>query len=262
VADVRVMVLRAPGTNCEREAHHAWQLAGASPVDVHIGALREAPKQLFDYQILTLPGGFSYGDDISAGRVFAAQIERSVGNSLHDFVARGGLILGICNGFQVLAKLGILPFRSAPGNPAICTVTYNDPAGFQDRWVAIRADVDHCPFLEKGRVYEMPIAHGEGRVVFADDATRTRARDGRHFALRYVDSPSGLADGPANPNGSEFDLAGLCDETGRVLGLMPHPDRYTAATQHPAWTRRSGDVHSDEPGDGLAMFVSAVKALR
>lgn len=286
------MLLRAAGTNCDQEAAHAWELAGARPERVHIRALASEPQRLKQFQILTIPGGFSYGDDISAGRIFAAQLARHLGDALRQFVERGGLVLGICNGFQVLVKAGMLPWLAtdaataansrrqaartvAAGEAAAaaagvaladppaaaalrtCTITYNEPAGFQDRWVSLSADsATRCAFLEPGRSYEMPIAHGEGRVLFSSAAELQRAAAGGHIALRYRAAihADTAAQGPPNPNGSAADIAGLCDESGRVLGLMPHPERFVVATQHPCWTARG----MRGAGDGLALFRRGV----
>lgn len=254
---VRVLILRAAGTNCDRETQYAWELVGAVAERVHVRQLAERPALLADYQVVTIPGGFSYGDDIAAGRILARQLERHLADDLRQFVDRGGLILGICNGFQVLVRARLLPFTGENGRP--CTVATNVPPGFQDRWVGLEAGETRCAFLEPGRRYELPIAHGEGRVVFADDVARRRAIDGGHAALRYAEPTAGLAAAglPLNPNGSDADLAGLCDETGRVLGLMPHPERFVTWTQHPAWTSQP----QREPGDGLAFFAAAMGYL-
>ncbi|MCC6361813.1 MAG: phosphoribosylformylglycinamidine synthase subunit PurQ [Phycisphaerales bacterium] len=253
---VNVLILRAAGTNCDLETEHAWRLAGAAPERIHLRRVIENPALIDRYQIVTLPGGFSYGDDISAGRIFAQQLRRHLNDSLRTAVDRGRLILGICNGFQILVKAGLLPDPAAQtGNQWPCTVTYNDPPGFQNRWVTLQAQPGPCVFLEPGRTYEMPIAHGEGRVVFASDADRQRIREQRQAALTYVPSAPGLhGRDPANPNGSADDLAGLCDPTGRVFGLMPHPDRFVEWTQHPCWT----SLPAREHGDGLHVFQRAV----
>lgn len=265
MAVVRVMLLRAAGTNCDLEAQHAWEQAGARVERVHIRELLARPAKLDECQVLTIPGGFSYGDDIAAGRIFAAQLEDGLDERIRAFVERGRLVLGICNGFQVLVKAGLLPFSkntagSAPSK-RVCTITCNEPPGFQDRWVTLRADGDRCAFLEPGRCYEMPIAHGEGRVLFANAAAQKQVVSGGHVALRYA--PPGPdsghpPDSPHNPNGSADDIAGLCDETGRILGLMPHPERFVTATQHPLWTRRP----PIDEGDGMAIFRRAVAAVR
>lgn len=256
MAAVRVLVLRAAGTNCDLETQHAWELAGAVVERLHIRRLIEAPARLDRFQILTIPGGFSYGDDIAAGRIFATQLRRHLDESLRRFVDTNRLVLGVCNGFQVLVQLGLLPFCRR-GAQRMCTITYNIPAGFQDRWVRLRADTDRCVFLERGRHYELPIAHGEGRVVFSSAADLNAVEAADQKALTYVPGDADTStrdDQPYNPNGSTADIAGLCDESGRVLGLMPHPERFVDWTQHPAWTvleRRS-------PGDGLRLFQSAV----
>lgn len=256
----RVLLLRAPGTNCDREAQFAWEQAGALVEPLHVRALAAQPGRLRDFQVLTIPGGFSYGDDIAAGRILAAQIERHLHEAIGEFVDRGGLVLGICNGFQVLVKARLLPWRLGAGEQRRCTITCNDPPGFQDRWVTLRAaDDTPCVFLEPNRTYEMPIAHGEGRVLLAGPDDYERLVLGRQDALRYV-PPAGTADpcpAPYNPNGSQGDLAGICDPTGRMLGLMPHPERFVTWTQHPCWT----SLPAREPGDGLWLFLRAVEHL-
>ncbi|MEW6249832.1 MAG: phosphoribosylformylglycinamidine synthase subunit PurQ [Planctomycetota bacterium] len=275
MARVRVLILRAAGTNCDLETQHAWELAGAQPERVHIRRLAESASLLGEYQILTIPGGFSYGDDIAAGRIFAAQVQRWLGDELNAFVSAGKLILGICNGLQVLVQAGLLPFRKVGVERAAsalqgraeveagrtsdrtCTVAANEPPGFQDRWVYLRAPVERCVFVERGRIYEMPIAHGEGRVTFASAADLAAVeRDGQN-ALLYTPPPAGqpnLHGEPCNPNGSQGDIAGLCDESGRVLGLMPHPERFVTWTQHPCWT----SLPPRTEGDGLALFRRAL----
>lgn len=255
----RVFVLRAAGTNCDLETQHAWELAGATVERIHVLQLIERPTLLDHAQILTLPGGFSYGDDIAAGRILADQLERHLSDALHAFVDRGRLVLGICNGFQVLVQMGLLPFPPEPGHPRACTITANIPPGFQVRWVHLRAANDRCVFLDPGRHYEMPIAHGEGRVLCADENTWQRLQAGGHAPLLYTAAPhtSPGATAPANPNGSQGDIAGLCDATGRVFGLMPHPERFVDWTQHPAWTSQP-----ERPaGDGLALFERAVRGV-
>jgi phosphoribosylformylglycinamidine synthase subunit PurQ / glutaminase len=259
MARIRVLILRAAGTNCDLETQHAWELAGATCDRVHVVRLVEQPKLLDEYQVLTLPGGFSYGDDIAAGRILAARVIRHWLDDVRRFIDAGKLVLGVCNGFQVLVQAGLLPLREPPGRRT-CTITYNDPPGFQDRWINLRAGGRACAFLEPGREYEMPIAHGEGRIAFADAPALRRIEQEELNVLRYVAPPAGAGvtpGAPDNPNGSAGDIAGLCDETGRVLGLMPHPERFVAATQHPSWTSRPPRTE----GDGLAMFRQAVRYL-
>jgi phosphoribosylformylglycinamidine synthase len=253
------MILRAAGTNCDLETQHAWERAGATADRIHVRRWIETPSLLDNYQILTIPGGFSYGDDIAAGLVLAAQLARHLVEQIAGFVDRGGLVIGICNGFQVLVAAGLLPQRAVNGARS-CTITTNSPPGFQDRWVHLRAGDRSCAFLEPGRTYSLPIAHGEGRVVFASEDDYQAAVQGRHDVLTYDEPPDDLGatpGAPANPNGSTGSIAGLCDDSGRVFGLMPHPERFVDRTQHPAWTSRSR--HGE--GDGLAMFAAAIRAL-
>lgn len=262
MARIDVLILRAAGTNCDLETQYAWELAGARAERVHLRRLIERPRLLDRYQIVTIPGGFSYGDDIAAGRIFAAQVRRHLVDELRTFIEAGKLVLGICNGFQILVQAGLLPYPLAggvegggratnSGRRAVCTVTYNEPPGFQDRWVTLRANDSPCVFAQPGRTYELPIAHGEGRVVFADRESLQRATSAGLNNLVYVPTPHGE---PYNPNGSDADVAGLCDPTGRVLGLMPHPERFVTWTQHPCWT----SLPERAAGDGLAMFQAAL----
>lgn len=253
----RVIILRAAGTNCDEETQHAWEQAGAACDKLHLTELSAAPERLRDYQVLTLPGGFSFGDDIAAGQVFARRLSQRLLPELCQFVERGGSILGICNGFQILVKAGLLPWTTTT-DQRICTIADNIPPGFQDRWVHLESQTGHCIFLEPGLSYELPIAHGEGRVCFLDQDSADRVVQNDHAALRYIANPHSPLDHPANPNGSTSAIAGLCDATGRIFGLMPHPERFITKSQHPAWTSRK----DDGPGDGLAMFAAAVRAYQ
>lgn len=257
MATVRAVIIRCAGSNCDEETAHALRLAGADAERVHLSALAEQPARLSDYQLVVLPGGFSFGDDIAAGRIFAAQLRRRLLAPMLKLVDTGGLLWGICNGFQVLAQLGLLPWRAATPEARRCAVAPNDPPRFQARWVSLRANRSPCVFLEPGRVYEMPIAHGEGRVQFATPADLAACQEAGLDALHFVPPPPGAHDmhgAPYNPNGSTADIAGLCDSTGRIFGLMPHPERFVAWTQHPAWT----SLPPRAEGDGLALFRAAV----
>ncbi|MCP4246115.1 MAG: phosphoribosylformylglycinamidine synthase I [bacterium] len=255
MAEINVIVLRAAGINCDGETVHAWRLAGVLPRRVHVNALLARPSLLDEAQILTIPGGFSYGDDIAAGTILANRLTRRLGDTLRAFVDHGGLVLGICNGFQVLLKMGLLP--GGRDLTAAVSLTVNASARFEDRWVRLRVCTDRCPFLQSGTDFEAPVAHAEGRLVVESDATLAALRDDGHFALLYVDSDGNPGAYPVNPNGSAAGIAGLTDATGRVLGLMPHPERNVDRTQHPLWTRRPVDT----PATGLAVFRSAVATL-
>jgi len=252
MSKIRVLVLRAAGINCDEEVCHAWQLAGATVVLAHVNAIAETPAQINDFQIVTIPGGFSYGDDIGAGTILAQRILYDLAEPLAELVGRGGGLLGVCNGFQALVKTGLLP--GGDGRRRNVTVTFNDSAKFEARWVRMEVATDRCPFLRSGAILEMPVEHAEGRVITAGAAVTQELERNRQIALRYVDEAGRHDRYPANPNGSVAGIAGLCDATGRIFGLMPHPDRYFDHTQHPLWTSRT----ASGPPDGLTIFLNAV----
>ncbi len=333
---VPVLVIRAAGINCDEETAHCWRLAGAVPSLTHVNELADSPSMLDNHAVVTIPGGFSYGDDIAAGTILAHRIHQAVADPLRAFVDRGGGVLGICNGFQVLVKMGLLPGGEF-GRDQV-TVTYNDSAKFEARWVRLEISTDKCPFLTPQRrsahgravpagaaktahaasampsdprtggfgpggtaslaiphlgqdrgtgpaderaarydmhvatpasrserdpadlirdpsILEMPVEHAEGKVVTASDTVALELLSRGQVALRYIDAEGNFDRYPANPNGSSFGIAGLCDSTGRVFGLMPHPDRHFDHTQHPLWTRR----RPTGPPDGLTVFLNAVR---
>ncbi|MFI5457583.1 MAG: phosphoribosylformylglycinamidine synthase I [Isosphaerales bacterium] len=254
----RAIVLRAPGTNCDEETADAWQRAGALAVTWHINRLIESQADLDRFQILTIPGGFSYGDDLGAGRILATRLRTALGEGLRRFHERGGLVLGICNGFQVLVRAGLLP-----GGPFHCPTTLapNDSGRFEDRWVRLLPRPGLSPFVTFSDPIELPVAHGEGRYVTSDPAHPQLLEGTGQVVLQYAD-PGGrpTQDYPANPNGSARAIAGVCDPTGRIFGLMPHPERHLVPWHHPRWTRQGGNLPAD--GDGLRVFKSAVLALR
>jgi phosphoribosylformylglycinamidine synthase subunit PurQ / glutaminase len=255
MATPRAIVLRAAGTNCDRETEFALQQAGFEAARVHVFRLMESPEALRDYQFLVIPGGFSYGDDIASGKILASQMLHRLAGPLNDFVGAGKLVLGICNGFQVMIKSGLLPWAHV--DPAAAhrdaTLAWNDSGRFEDRWIHMRADSDKCVFVPKGEVVSLPIAHGEGKFVPRDSDVLDRLRQAGQVALRYCDPAGGTGQAyPINPNGSVDDVAALCDPTGRVMGLMPHPERFIDITQHPAWT--AGNV---KRADGNLFFERA-----
>jgi phosphoribosylformylglycinamidine synthase len=255
MARVKVLVLRTAGINCDQETVFAWQQAGADAELVHVDRLIESPARLRDTQILTLPGGFSYGDDVAAGRILGNQLARHLIDPLRAFLAAGKLMLGICNGFQVLVKAGLLPGR--PGETPAVTLTFNDSSRFEARWVHLEVGTDRCAFLPAGTRLRLPVAHAEGKVVVPDEGVLGTLRRDGHVALRYVETDGGAVDYPANPNGSVDDIAGLTDPTGQILGLMPHPERFVDPTHDPLWTCRDGA----EP-DGRILFQCAVSRFR
>ena len=255
MAIVRVLVLRAAGINCDEETAFAWEKAGARTERVHVNRLVEDPRRLADYQVLTIPGGFSYGDDIASGKILANLLTHYLGDAIRSFLDRGGLILGICNGFQVLVRLGMLPGADCG---ARATLTLNDSGRYEDRWVRLRAESDHCVFLAKGEMLEVPVAHAEGRVVVEGGQTGVSIlASGGRVALAYVAADGGEPAYPENPNGSIGNIAAFTDATGRVLGLMPHPERNILPTHRPDWTGRD----SSTEGEGMRLFRRAVKWL-
>ncbi len=255
MATPRVLILRAPGANCDAETQFAFEKAGALAERIHINRLRERPSELMRYQILVVPGGFTFGDDVAAGKILANQLAHLLGDSLRRFRDAERLILGICNGFQVLLKAGLLmpPDEDGP----IATLAHNSSGKFEDRWVTLQATPGPCPFLNGiDRLY-LPVAHGEGRFLCRTEWELKGLEQAGQIVLRYINPKGGPADYPLNPNGSQGDVAGLCDATGRVLGLMPHPERHILPTQHPRWTREG----LSQEGDGLALFRNAVRCF-
>ncbi len=250
----RVLVLRAPGTNCDVETAFAFEQAGGIVQPVHINRLRENPNLIEDFQILCIPGGFSYGDDIAAGRILAGQIQHHLGDMLVEFHACQKLILGICNGFQVLLKSGVL--LPADNLGSVATLAWNDSGRFEDRWVHTRVDGENCVFLRGVERMLLPIAHAEGKFVARDTDILGNLEQSGQLVLRYCqENGEAATDFPENPNGSLANVAGLSDGTGRVFGLMPHPERHLDPTHHPQWTRTE---HRPAEGDGCAVFKNAV----
>ncbi len=248
---VRTLILRAPGTNCDAETAFAFQQAGAVVTVAHINQLVRREEKLADYQIMVIPGGFTYGDDIAAGKVLANELQLNLGEDIRRFFDGGGLILGICNGLQVLVKAGILPDPANGSSPPL-TLSTNDSGKFECRWVHLRVnEASPCVFTRGIERLELPVANGEGKVVTApEDLPRLNA------VLHYTDQNGNRDAGyPHNPSGSIGDIAGICDSSGRIFALMPHPERYIRRTQHPQWTRRAGK----ERGDGFQIFLNAVK---
>lgn len=315
----RVLILRAPGTNCDGETAHAFSLVGGQVDVLHVNRLVEQPDLYRQYQILCIPGGFSFGDDIASGRILANLLKHHLADALEEFKAAGKLILGICNGFQVLIQTKLL-LDDRNGQPA--TLAWNRSGKFEDRWVHLQTegrgaallnrpdgsgepsygDGTKCVFLSGIETMYLPVAHGEGRFAASEEMLEKLEQAGQ-LVLRYASAPepslgsrtrkqgtneqsgdeslhpppapspkppvpsppstsSGQAQSPApypdNPNGAERNVAGICDSTGRVFGLMPHPERHVDSTQHPRWTRGE----SKTPGDGLQIFENAVACFR
>ncbi len=251
---VRTLVLRAPGTNCDAETVFAFEQAGSLVDSAHVNQLVRGEKLLSSYQILVIPGGFTYGDDISAGKILANELRLKLGEDIQRFVDGGGLILGICNGFQVLVKAGILP-RLGDGNRQSLTLAGNDSNRFECRWVYLSVDQESpCIFTRGISTMYLPVAHGEGKVM-AEAETLNEL----NVVLRYADEMGNVQTGyPHNPNGSVDNIAGICDASGHIFALMPHPERFIRWTQHPRWTREV----PRERGDGFGVFLNAVEWVK
>jgi len=233
------------------ETAFAFQQAGAEVALVHVNQLIRHEQRLVDYQILVIPGGFTYGDDITGGKILANELNLKLGEDIKRFVEDGGLILGICNGFQVMVKAGIL-LEPSNDDTLHLTLTGNDSGKFECRWVHLGVNQQSPCIFTRGieRMY-LPVAHGEGKFVAGTDVLPKL-----NVAVYYTDERGNRDTGyPHNPNGSVENIAGICDNSGRVFALMPHPERHIRGTQHPQWTR----LGAKEYGDGFQIFVNAVK---
>ncbi|MCA8917055.1 MAG: phosphoribosylformylglycinamidine synthase I [Planctomycetes bacterium] len=251
----RALVLRAAGTNCERET--AWVLgkAGAEAEILHVNELLADPDLLLTYHLLAIPGGFSYGDDLGSGVVFANQMRTRLKPQIEKFIENGKLMLGICNGFQVLLRAGLLTGRDVFDDPPRATLAWNLTGRYEDRWVDLRIVSEKTPFVSGRKVVSYPVAHAEGRFVAPEDVLDELEQD-QQVVFQYVDdSGRPTQDYPANPNGASRGIAGICSKSGQVLGLMPHPERNVRPFHHPEWTRHPRREH----GDGFEIFQNAVR---
>ncbi len=262
----RVLILRAPGINCNEETSFAFERAGGNVETIHVGRILESPQLLTDFQILCIPGGFCYGDDIASGKILGVQFQHHLAGALQEFKSAGKLMLGICNGFQVMIKCGLL-LDADPVNGPPATLAWNSSGHLEDRWVRLKVDGNKCVLLSGIDEMYLPIAHGEGRFVTRDESMLAELDRRGQLALRYAPLHKNASDQrklgdplpfPDNPNGAQANVAGLCDSTGRIFGLMPHPERHIDRTHHPRWTRgEAGDM-----GDGLRLFQNAVNYFR
>jgi phosphoribosylformylglycinamidine synthase len=267
---VKSIVITGNGTNCEMEMAHACRLAGSDEVDiVHISQLLYGQKSLDDYHFLNLPGGFLHRHDLGsakagANRILHASVKGKEEKLFHQFarfIDQGKLILGVCNGFQLLVKLGMLPGFDGDYQTQTATLTFNDSGRFEDRWVYLHVNwLSPCIFTKGiGELY-LPVRHGEGKFITKDEDILERLHERGHVAVQYSheDYADIAVDYPANPNGSIHGIAGICNETGRIFGLMPHPEAYLHYTNHPRWTREKLPAE----GMGLAVFKNAVDFLK
>lgn len=251
----KVLVLTGYGINCDIEMQHAFDLAGAEAKRVHLTDLLNDKVKLADFQILSLPGGFSFGDDIASGKVLANMIKYNLGDQLQEFIEEEKLIIGICNGFQAMVKMGILPAFDGDYSRQDVTLTFNDSGRFENRWVHLKSNTtSKCVFTRDIKNIYLPVRHGEGKFVVKDPQVLERLKKNNHIVFQYVDINGNRAGYPQNPNGSIENIAAICDETGRIFGMMPHPEAFQHKTNHPAWTREE----LPEEGAGMAIFRNAV----
>ncbi|HOL21604.1 MAG TPA: phosphoribosylformylglycinamidine synthase I [bacterium] len=249
----RVLILRVGGTNCDRETEWAFEIAGALPERVHINRIKEGNKKLNDYQVLVIPGGFSYGDDISAGKVLANEIRHNLKDEIKRFIEDKKPVIGICNGFQVLVKAGILPWNDKQD----VSLGWNDSARFEDRWVYLKIEDTKSPFF-KGLppVIKLPVAHAEGKFIPESEDILKRIEVEKLIIFRYCDADGNLKGYPYNPNGSINNIAGISSPDGLIVGMMPHPERAVLRYYYPDWHR---EENREEEGYGFIFFRNIVK---
>lgn len=254
---VRTCVITGFGINADEELRLAFQLAGSEAVRVHVSDLIADPGLLAGFHILAFPGGFSYGDHLGSGKVFAALCRRTLRPALEAHAGRGRLIIGICNGFQVLVKMGILPNRAGAWERETSLI-HNESGKFEDRWVRVSFQGSGpCVWTRGLADIDMPVRHGEGRFITASGEVLADLERRGLVALRYVSRDGGRCSYPENPNGSVADIAGISDPSGRILGLMPHPEAFSFAENHPDRDRQGGSE-----GAGLALFRRGVEFAR
>ena len=269
---VSVLVLTGYGLNCDIETAHAFERVGAKTSRVHINSLIDRSRRLSDFQILVFGGGFSWGDDHGAGVIQAVRMKTHIGDDILDFVDKGNLVIGICNGFQTIVNLGLLPgfelsAKGKEGAERSVALVFNDCGNFRNDWVTLKTNPQSpCVLTDGLERLELPVRHGEGKF-YSDDATLNRLFENHQVAVQYA-LPDGQPAGqkfPYNPNGSIGDIAGICDPTGRIFGLMPHPEAYNHWTNHPDWTRQKEELKRKGQGfprgvtPGVKMFENAVK---
>ena len=261
----RVLIITGYGVNCEAESVRAWELAGAEPHMVHLNDMIADPDQLNGYEALMFIGGFSYGDHMTSGHVFARRVKHHMRAPLERFISDGKLIMGVCNGFQVMTKMGLLPGLEGEYFEPKVALMQNDCSKFQNFWVDLKFDEQSpCVFTQGLSSMPLPIRHGEGKLLCADESVLDAIEAGSCVACRYTDPATGEATQtfPHNPNGSQDAIAGLCDPSGRIFGLMPHPEAYLFPENHPNWDFQKHNSSLPEQGLGLKIFRNAVEFVQ
>jgi len=250
----KALVLTGYGINCENESKYVIEKSGGSADIVHINRVIDNPKMLEDYNFLFLPGGFSFGDDLGSGKVFSNKLKFRLKDQLAEFIEGEKLVLGVCNGFQALVKMGLLP---KPDFEQRVTLIGNDSGHFEDRWIFLKINKKSPCIFTSGMDYTfLPIRHGEGKFIVKDKATMDELEQNNQIVMQYVDEKGEPAGYPANPNGSMNNIAGICDKTGYVFGLMPHPEAFNSVENCPYWT-----LGTIKEAHGLKVFRNAVSYL-
>jgi phosphoribosylformylglycinamidine synthase I len=265
VSRIPVLIITGYGLNCEEESKYAWELAGAHPEYVHLNDLISNPARLHEFAAVMFGGGFAYGDHMTSGHVFALRVKHRMREDLERFVRDGKLVMGVCNGFQILVKLGLLPGLDGEYFTQKLSLLQNDCGTFQDFWVQLRFESGSpCVFTRGLERIPLPIRHGEGKLFTLDKGLLERLEAAGCIACRYADPLSGepTQEFPHNPNGSLHAIAGLCDPTGRIFGLMPHPEAYLYPENYPQWEIQSRQGTLPSQGLGLELFRNAVEHLR
>ena len=251
----KALILRTAGTNCDMESAYAANQAGFEADRIHVNRVASGEVDFEKYSFLFIPGGFSYGDDIAAGKIMALELNKRLGDALLRFEEQGKLVLGVCNGFQILIKTGLLPFHTQNPENMRATLTDNDSGKYEDRWVHLAAEPDTiCVFTKTIKpLIELPVAHGEGKFIVKSEDDKKELENNGQIVLRYVSKTGGIPTFPEDPNGSMGHIAGVCNSRGTIFGLMPHPERFLHRTNHPRWTRQN----LPENGDGTVFFKNA-----
>ncbi|MFC1521158.1 phosphoribosylformylglycinamidine synthase I [Elusimicrobiota bacterium] len=261
MAKPKVLILTGNGLNCEEETSFAFEIAGAASDKVHLSDLLSGEKKLSDYKILAFIGGFSFGDHLGAGTVQAVKFKHGLRDDMDKFIQKEGLVIGICNGFQTLVKLGLLPGFDNDYKTQRATLTVNDSCRFEDRWVHMKVNPDSkCVFTKGIEQLFLPVRHGEGKFFAQDDELIQKLFSQKQVVAQYTDDAGDPTDKyPANPNGSLEAIAGICDPTGKIFGIMPHPEGYLAPHNHPSWTRLKAQGKFPKQGEGVQIFKNAIK---
>jgi phosphoribosylformylglycinamidine synthase I len=261
-SQVKVLILTGLGLNCEAETAQAFRMCGTEPDLVHLSDMVDgrAARRLPDYDIMAMIGGFSFGDHIAAGVVYANRLRTKLSSALDEFIARGGLMIGICNGFQTMVRLGVLPGLDGDYRTQRATLAANDRLGYRDAWVRLRVEASSpCVWTRGIQTIDLPARHGEGKFLAESDELLARIEEQKLVAMRYVDDTGAPTEAwPHNPNGSPHAIAGVSDPTGRIFGLMPHPDAYLYGVHHPHWQQKKLDGTLQEEGEGIRIFRNGV----